>query len=451
MTYCLKLSEYPNNEIRATLYQATVKPFSYDETHETEGRPPLLDIESKSETCPGAPSLKSGWGKLPRPTEFSRRGKRLLLRVGGVFTKMEFSPSDVVFLTGTLPASTSEAFQTIAAYSGFLIHGLKAWVNKYLKGKMDFYVWEHQKRGALHIHYAVYCPDSATAAKLKERFPTQWVNLLRRVSLESGVDMFDTGRGFSWTPEYAATLQYAQTVIKDVSRYLAKYVSKSAGRSSDEEGQPFYAPSQWYGISRPLLALLRQLTREEIFYFDRRREAEVAFSDISARLENVSDVWHTYLCRYSGLPTVVAYSSHYDLQNLCHLANLNPMSQAPSQQTSLKHAEWTISYLNSLMTRYSITPYSLSKNSSQTAVIAAEQCASSREPNIAGVMDLTHAIRWSLWYKFRDRNPPSTYQRDMEKADELYHKLLTLKLRLNLRGDEPLHECFADTVDRKSG
>ena len=455
--YCLKLTQYPNEEIRVVPWKPRIQPFSYDETDEThidtgtsvlsgefhpteEGDRPLLDIGSKLETATPAASdaTKPGFGKLPKRRPFSRYGRRVLLRAGGVFKHDGMTPEDTIFFTGTLPGSTPEAFETIARYSSYLIHRLKSWIAKRWPGKYDLYVWEHQKRGALHLHYAIYVPDEAISNGLIEDFPCAWTRLLRRVSLMSGVDMFDTGRGYSWTPEYAATLQYAQRVKMDVSRYLSKYVSKQAKGNTENADKAFYCPNRWYGVSRPLLAKLRELTTERIFHIASLREIHERCEDLYGWLANITNVCHAYRCKRTGLQICVGYGSHWNIDKLCLRVNLmNNQSNAESKN-SLSPSAWTISFLSMQMKRYTLTPYLLSKNSSRTAVMGAEKLSQSVSPSIVETMDLCHAIRWSLWYKYRDRTPPSSYARDMETLDELYSKLLTLKLRANSRGDEDL-------------
>ena len=182
--YCLKLQSFPNEEIRAVVYRLPnpVNPLSHVETDETQPEAPLLDIGEIFESHLPAKEAepKAGWGGLPRGRIFSRRGKRKLQRAGGVFTKLEYKPSQVLFLTGTLPGSTPEAFETMARYSGFLVHSLKAWLNDRIPHKLDFYVWEHQKRGALHLHYGIYCPDKAIGESYIASFPGYWCRLLKR-------------------------------------------------------------------------------------------------------------------------------------------------------------------------------------------------------------------------------------------------------------------------------
>lgn len=468
MVFCLKLVQYPNEEIRVTPYRPVVKPFSYDETDEThseistcvpygmylapeESDRSLLDIGSKVATGKrtGLGSGKPGWGGLPKSKPFSRYGRRTLLRVGGVFNQPGFSTDKTIFLTGTLPGSTKEAFETIARYSAYLVHRLKSWVNKRSKGQYDFYVWEHQKRGALHLHYAVYVNDYETGESIIQDFPHEWCRLLKSVGALSGVDLFDTGKGYSHEESTVIGCQYAQRVRLDVSRYLSKYVSKQGKGDTVDANTALYCPSRWYGVSRPLLAKLRELTITRIFHIASLREVHKRCEEIYGYLANLANVCHAYKCKYTGLQICVAYQSHWSLDTLCLRLNLMNNQSKKESTKSVKCSEWTSLYLLSKMKQYSMTPHRLSKNSSVIAVLAAEKLYQSVLPSISEAMEITHAIRWTLWYQFRDRYQPASYQKDMETLDELYSKLLTLKLRANKRGDEPLTDLDEYTVDKK--
>ena len=466
--YFVKGSEYPNGELRAVVYTLPSVPFSYDETHETylengetilsrelfqaeEEECSLLDIGSKLETPQEKADVlqKPGWGILPKARRFSRYAKRVLMRAGGVFRRDGLSPKNCLFLTGTIPGSTEAAFETVARYSAFLVHGLKAWINKHIPSKFDFYVWEHQKRGALHLHYCVYTPDAVARKFVCENFPKQWINLLKRVSVKAGEDIFDTGRGYSWLPREAEKHQYAQTVEKDVSAYLAKYCSKNAGAKRDGESTKFYSPSRWYGVSRPLLKKLRELSVEKIYAFASKRQALKLYEDMLGFIANVSDRCYEYMCHVTGLPAFVAFNSHYSMEKLCLMTHPENSQPTKDSKTTLKRSEWINGVLRSLMMKYSITPYLLSKNSSSVAVLAGEKLLGSMSLSILETMELIHAVRWSLWYRYRDRQQPSELPKVLAGLDDTYKRILTLKIQAMMTGTEPITDLDNFTVDCK--
>jgi hypothetical protein len=128
---------------------------------------------------------------------------------------------------------------------------------------MDFYCWELQKRGALHLHYAVHCPDKSAAAAILVGFKAQWVRLLQAVSDRTGTNLFlNTETGQNWLEMPEAIQAKAERVEKSVGAYLGKYLSKSS-RGTNAIGQ--FAPCRWYGVSRPLreLEMSLRVTHEE--------------------------------------------------------------------------------------------------------------------------------------------------------------------------------------------
>lgn len=321
--YRIVAKKYPNNEIRVRLEsRGSGKPFSYEEeevevaeaTPSDSGSPDpslLLDIRPDFET-PIKP-LPSGFGSMPRKTEFGLNGKNTLLRLGGVFDKLGCKPENFVFLTGTLPGSTKEAMDAIARWSGWLVHRLKAWLNKYQKGeRLDFYVWERQKRGALHLHYCLYCPDSGQRQRILERFKSQWIRLLDSIGKSSNTDMFARSEGGTWANFKEVTQAYAQEVYKSVVAYLAKYCSKEAGKDSGGE----YYPSRWWGCSRSCTKHLREMAEEFEIDALSRSKGEALFEEYTRTLDVHTNKCHTYRDKVGSGINTVAYTHKEELDSI---------------------------------------------------------------------------------------------------------------------------------------
>lgn len=258
----LKVDIYPNNEVRATLTpNPRFRKYSTDELTQSDpvsdetqaetlasdrehgsGDRSLLDI-----TCDFQESLKPGYGGLPKKTVFGLRGKRTILRAGGMMERL-FKPEECVFLTGTLPGSTSESIETLARWSGYAMNLLKTWVKYYADSEHSFYCWEWQKRGALHLHYCVAVSDPIKRQLLVERFRNQWCNILESISEQSGIDLFKRGFGGTWRGKRWRVQADAQTVHTSVAAYVSKYCSKG-----NDTNEAFHCPSRWWGVSRALL------------------------------------------------------------------------------------------------------------------------------------------------------------------------------------------------------
>lgn len=266
--YKILAQAFPNNEIRVTMAPVSGgrDPFTQDDdstpepnvSHDTfdseNNESPPLSLGSNSKT----ERSSAGYGALPKkPTRFGLNAKRQLLRCGGAL-EQSAPTEEVLFLTGTLPGSTEDAFRAIAAYSGYIVNGLKAWISTYVPGKYDFYVWEYQKRGALHLHYAVHVPDELHRNHILAAFRDWWITILHRVGEMAGCDMFRKNSGHTWLSDLSKVRAVAEVCKKSVARYLAKYLSKSAAPTRGSAR--FFTPSRWWGTSRPLKSLTAALT-----------------------------------------------------------------------------------------------------------------------------------------------------------------------------------------------
>jgi hypothetical protein len=219
-----------------------------------EESPAPLSLVSNSKTQRSS----AGYGLLPtKPTRFGLNAKRKLLRAGGALEKVA-PPEETLFLTGTLPGSTEDSFRSIAAYSGYIVNSLKAWIANYAPQKLDFYVWEYQKRGALHLHYAVHIPCGIARDHIIKSFHGWWVSSLHRIGENAKVDMFRKNAGKTWLGDESKVRAVAEVCRKSVARYLAKYLSKSATPTRGPARA--FSPSRWWGVSRPLKALTDSMT-----------------------------------------------------------------------------------------------------------------------------------------------------------------------------------------------
>jgi hypothetical protein len=210
---------------------------------------------------PNSQSSRSsaGFGALPaKPTTFGINAKRQLLRHGGAL-EHHAPPEECLFLTGTLPGSTDDAFRSIAEWSGYIVHRLKSWIGNYAPQKFDFYCWEYQRRGALHLHYCVWIPDDYNRTIILDSFRDWWIQILHSVGEKCGTDLFRKNAAWTWLNDLSKVRAVAEVCRKSPARYLAKYLSKSA--SPSRGSARFFTPSRWWGTSRPLKAAAALLTQ----------------------------------------------------------------------------------------------------------------------------------------------------------------------------------------------
>lgn len=248
--------------------------------------PPLLDYSSELDKSVRA--RVSGHGELPvRVTKFGNEAKRSIQRCARALDGIVETPNDILFLTGTLPGTGQEQYLAMAQWSSYIVHALKNWIGNYVPAKMDFYCWELQKRGALHLHYAVHCPDEAASQYIMDNFKAQWCRLLDAVSLKSGVDLYlNQVRGFSHKDAKDAVQAKAERVTKGVGNYLGKYLSKST-QGSNPWG--VFAPCRWWGVSRALRALEKSERWEKVMFFTRTSQWHGIYEDCVSWLGKVGD------------------------------------------------------------------------------------------------------------------------------------------------------------------
>lgn len=306
--YQIKLNLYPNREMRATLTKERTRIFNEDESSSSSSSEGGVGLgDAGSGTLDISAELENPLEPAPRAaSKFGLNAKRTLLRIGGALDENDPNPGNGLFFTGTLPGSTPAALSAIAAEASWLVHRTKAWVATYVPSKLDFYVWELQRRGALHLHYYVYCPSADIRARLMAGWKQEWAGLLLAVGLKHGCEMFRRGFGDFCLHPVEKLQAYCQEVRKGVGAYLSKYCSKGLDANSNRHEK--YFPKRWWGCSRPLTALLREKTSEQTFRFSRLSEAESWLEGLREETAPLSEREYRYHHRAGIGVTVIQYA-----------------------------------------------------------------------------------------------------------------------------------------------
>lgn len=333
MSYATRTQFNPNNEIRVVLYPVQRKRGCENDVAQnpvvspsvglddslakclnSEPSTSYLDIRSEFRTDCSAHSHKR--------TRFGRDAATRIMRAGGALDLFDPVPGHYVFLTGTLPGDTDWAKWAIANYAHVLVDRLKSWLSKRLANRLEFYVWENQKRGALHLHYCCHIPEESVRSRVIAEFKDQWIRLLDGICEDSGVSVW--GRYQESTHEFRKkVLQvYAQAVTKSVAAYMAGYCSSASNKHSLDDKCSFY-PKRWFGVSRPLSSLIEGYSKTETKEFSRLREAVIHFEETSAYYEKHSDNIRRYAHNVGVGRTSISYHSAEDMQILW--AERNPM------------------------------------------------------------------------------------------------------------------------------
>ena len=248
--------EFPNGEVRATICP---------DQGVGRSREPAIAPKALPLTLPPNSEPRPGFGGTPRQTRFGNNARRTLSRCSGVFDRDGIKPSEILFLTGTLPGGTRCAMDALACWSSYAVDLLKSRISKLgITSAYSMYVWEFQRRGALHLHYAIHVPDPGLRIVLLSRFKSIWSDIIDAICKQSGVNLWLAKDGRDWATKKEVLQADAQEVRVSVGSYLAKYLSKQSPyqTTADEFGIPFLPPVRWWGCSRPLLARMRQLSRK---------------------------------------------------------------------------------------------------------------------------------------------------------------------------------------------
>jgi hypothetical protein len=182
-----------------------------------------------------------------------------------VFEADGLPPDEFLLLTGTIPGGTPESFEAVARWSSWIVKAVKTWISdRGVAAAYSMYVWEFQKRGALHIHYCLHCADVQKKVQLMADWKKKWTEIMDAVSDRSGTDVWARKNGGTWATNKAVIQADGQVIRKSVGAYLSKYLAKNAPTNEAKpwEVRRFYGPVRWWGVSRPLLKRCSELTEK---------------------------------------------------------------------------------------------------------------------------------------------------------------------------------------------
>lgn len=199
----------------------------------SSARKSLLDIISKSQH---PPKKHSTWGQKQSIKRFTSSAKQKILEAGAVIDK-HVGVSNSYELTLTVPGSGWDVYNVVSRWSGWIVNRMTQVVRRLGKKGIPcywFFVWEHQKRGALHQHWCIAIPDEPMLCDwVCRQLRAKWFDLLEELSVKTGIDLFKK-RGLSgtWRNSPGVWQSSITPVRKSVAAYFSKYCSKNV-RTSD--------------------------------------------------------------------------------------------------------------------------------------------------------------------------------------------------------------------------
>ena len=269
-----------------------------------------LDIIKKSQQ---RVKRERSWGKLQTDKTLTRNARQKILEAGAVIDK-HVGTSNSFELTLTLPGSGWDAYDVISRWSGYIVNRLTQIIRRAEQKGVEvhwFFVWEHQKRGALHMHWCVAVEsDWRVANLLCLELRAKWFELLEELSVKTGIDLFKK-RGFSGTWRHSPEVwQYnIARVRKSVAAYFSKYCGKHGDidrlntrrrehqkriaekypNSPDSARVYSLSPTRYWGCAlrtKRLCAQYRVTIRFDIFS---PREGDLVYKIIRGWLADLSD------------------------------------------------------------------------------------------------------------------------------------------------------------------
>jgi hypothetical protein len=222
------------------------------------------------------PKAKAVFTHSHKRTKFGKAAISRIYDAAGALDRHDSERSNYLFLTATLPGDTEEAKYGIAEYAHEIIDGLKSWLSKRMQNRLEFYVWENQKRGALHFHYCIYVPDIQIQKKIAAEFKAEMVRLYNGIEKNHGCNLWGRYVDYSDTAKSEILQARVEVVYGSVGAYMAGYLAGKGGKHASDTLHHHY-PKRWFGVSRPLSGLIKTYTEEVRHEFSSLREANEFF------------------------------------------------------------------------------------------------------------------------------------------------------------------------------
>lgn len=207
-----------------------------------------LDIISEFQQRSLKVKNKGGWGFSPKITAFGKNARHRLLEAGAILDK--FYGKNVCEVTCTIPGSTRESFLAVSQWSGWIMNRITQIVRRSPHNPGWFYVWELQKRGALHLHFAIGCSNLSDAVNLAQEIEFKWFEVLLELKDKTGVDVFRKNEWWTWRNFPQKWKSHVLPVYKSVAAYFSKYVGKQSNTFT-RNNKAFF-PARWWGSSQSI-------------------------------------------------------------------------------------------------------------------------------------------------------------------------------------------------------
>lgn len=253
-----------------------------------------LDIIQKFQRSKKKPRMR-----LNRPKDFTKEsGQKLRESGAAVDIACNGETRFCHEVTLTLPANHHDAFTALAAYSGYVINRLFQPIRrKYGEMCLWFFVWEYQKRGALHVHICIYHPDECEGLYIAAQLIEQWHKILCDLCVMADCDMFSRKDKKSSTIRYNHQ-HHTAPIKKAVGAYFSKYAGKEESKQSWYCQK--YPVSRFWGSCKAIKEIIKAHSLEFNFdYVGCEKDCEWKHSEIIDRI--ISNLNIVSVSQYSFL------------------------------------------------------------------------------------------------------------------------------------------------------
>ncbi len=254
-------------------------PYTLEQHNRCKSR---LDIISEFQQRSLKSKNRGGWGFAPKLTTFNKNARHRLLESGAVMDKL--FGKNVCEVTCTIPGSTVEALRTVSMYSGWIMNRLTQIVRRSKSNPAWFYVWELQKRGALHLHFAIGCSKLPDAIRLAQEIEFKWFELLLELKDKCDVDVFRKSDRWTWRNVPEKWQSHVLPIRKSVAAYFSKYASKQSGVVNGFNKT--FCPARWWGSSQSI----KQGIEDARF----KVAIEVSLPNVESAITYLRDVFNSF-------------------------------------------------------------------------------------------------------------------------------------------------------------
>jgi len=272
---------------------------------------PPLDIKKNLQGTKKANILRQGFAKLSAdgnpinphiPPFGAKQGQKIRESGAAIDLLMKEQGGSARIITLTLVGDTKEAFECLAANSAYLRNRLFQVLRDNFKDcKNYFFVWEYQKRGALHLHICLWHKIANLAAKAGVQIVQKWYEVLQDIQDKTGVDMFVRRDKKTYTPKQKWQSRN-EPMRKSAGGYFSKYASKASNKKERNHIYHLarkYPPSSFWGSSQSVKIIVKSEAFDFRFENSNPEYSEKFYNGIRAIIAGFEiESYNTYEWKY---------------------------------------------------------------------------------------------------------------------------------------------------------